>query len=188
MRRRLGYPGYISYLYGMSEAERLIKKYGRDNASFMICDSETNDCVVRAVANAFEVDYIDAHRFCELKLHRVAMKGTYTGRYLHLITQAFGKKIKKMGKKSTYSHYRYLTRIQKTKVEKWSNAKQKYVTKRVEKNVPYKVKDFVKAFPQGNYIITVKSHAFALIDGVIKGNYDDALKINKRVDAAYKVS
>jgi ribosome biogenesis protein Nip4 len=172
----------------MSEAARLIKKYGRDNANFMICDSEKNDCVVRAVSNAFGVDYIDAHRFCEVKLHREAMQGTFTGRYLHLVNQAFGKKIKKMGKKAKYGDYRYLTRIQKTKAQKWSNAKQKYVTKRVEENVPYKVKDFVKAFPQGNYIITVKSHAFALIDGVIKGNYDDSKRINKRVDAAYKVS
>ena len=172
----------------MSEAARLIKKYGKEKANFRICNSEKNDCVVRAVTAAFDVEYIDAHRFCEVKLHRNEGQGTYTGRYLHLVTQAFGKKIKKMGKKSEYGHYRYLTRDVKTKTDKWSNAKQKWVTKRVIKQEPYKVNQFVKAFPTGNYIVTVKSHAFAVIDGVIKGNWDDDKRINKRVDAAYKVS
>ena len=51
-------------------------------------------------------------------------------RYMPKIKQAFGKKIKQLGKASKYSDYRWVTRPQKSKVEKWSNAKQKWVTKR----------------------------------------------------------
>ena len=39
---------------------------------------KNNDCVVRAVSHAFDVDYIEAHHFCEMKLHRKSGDGTYT--------------------------------------------------------------------------------------------------------------
>ena len=173
----------------MTEAKKLIKKYGIPEASSMLCDKEKNDCVVRAVSHAFEVDYIDAHHFCEHKLHRVSGKGTYTSRYLPSIKQAFGKKIKRLGKPGKYNKdYRYLTRDMKSKVEKYSHAKNKWVTKRVVKQVPYKVKEFVKAYSEGNYIVTVKGHAFALIDGVIKGNWDDSKRLTRKVDSAYKIN
>ena len=98
-----------------------------------------------------------------MKLHRKSGDGVYTSRYLPSIKQAFGKKIKP--KQGSISDYRWVTRPQKSKVEKWSNAKQKWVIKREIVQVPYKVNEFVKAHSEGNYIITVKGHAFALIDG-----------------------
>jgi len=171
----------------MSKSSILIKKLGKQAANDMICGSEDNDCVVRAVQHAFGVDYIDAHHFCETKLHRISGNGTYTGRYLHLIKQAFNTKIKMLGTKRGVSGYRNLSRPVKSKKDVWSNAKQKYVTKRIIKQQPYKVKDFVKANPLGSFIITVAKHAFALVDGEIIGNWNDDKAINKRVTAAYKV-
>ena len=172
----------------MTEAKKLIKKYGAPEASSMLSDKEENDFVVRAVSWAFDVDYIDAHHFCELKLHRVSGNGTYTRRYLPKIKQAFGKKIKQLGKASKYSDYKWVTRPQKSKVEKYSHAKNKWVTKREIVQVPYKVNEFVKAHSEGNYIITVRGHAFALIDGVIKGNWNDGKRLTREVKSAYKVS
>ena len=175
--------------YNRTEAQRLITKYGIPEAESMLSDREENDCVVRAVTHAFGVDYIKAHHFCELKLHRVSGYGTYTHRYLPKVKQAFGCKIKQLGKRGKYnSDYRYLTRDQKSKVEKWSNAKQKWVMKRETVQVEYKVNEFVKAHGEGNYIVTVKGHAFALIDGVIKGNWQDDKRLTRKVKSAYKVS
>jgi len=174
--------------YNKTEAQRLIKKYGIPEASSMLSSKETNDCVVRAVAAAFNVDYIEAHHFCEMKLHRESGKGTYTQRYMPKIKQAFGKKMKQLGKASKYSDFRHITRPQKSKVEKYSQAKCKWVTKREIVQVPYKVDEFVKAHSEGNYIITVNGHAFALIDGVIKGNWEDDKRLTRKVNSAYKVS
>ena len=174
--------------YKRTEAQRLITKYGIPEASSMLSDKEDNDCVVRAISHAFDVDYIEAHHFCEMKLHRVSGDGTYTQRYMPSIKQAFGKKLKQLGKASKYSDYRWVTRPQKSKVEKYSHAKSKWVIKREIVQVPYKVNEFVKAHSEGNYIITVKGHAFALIDGVIKGNWQDDKRLTRKVNSAYKVS
>ena len=174
--------------YKRTEAQRLITKFGIPEASSMLSDKENNDCVVRAVSHAFDVDYIEAHHFCEMKLHRKSGEGTYTSRYMPKIKQAFGKKMKQLGKANKYSDFRHITRPQKSKTEVYSNAKQKWVTKRVVKQVPYKVNEFVKAHGEGNYIVTVKGHAFALINGVIKGNWQDDKRLTRKVNSAYKVS
>jgi hypothetical protein len=172
----------------MTEAKKLIKKLGKEEASCVLSSKEKNDCVVRAVSHAFEVDYIESHHFCEHKLHRKAGDGVYTQRYLPKVKQAFGKKLKQLGKSNKYSDFRHLTRPQKSKTEVYSHAKSKWVTKRVIKQIPYKVNEFVKAHSKGNYIVTVKGHAFAIIDGDIRGNYGDAIKINKKINSAYKIS
>ena len=166
----------------MSKARELIKQLGsKQAATDTLSKSEKDDCVVRAVQHSFGVDYIDAHHFCETKLNRVSGQGTYTGIYLPKIKQAFGKKINRMGKGGR------ITRDQKSKVEKWSNDKQKYVVKREVVQVRYKVKDFVKKFSVGKYIVIVRGHAFALVEGEIMGNWNDAKRLNREVWSAYKV-
>ena len=172
----------------MTEAKKLIKKLGKEEASCVLSSKEKNDCVVRAVSHAFEVDYIESHHFCEHKLHRKAGDGVYTQRYLPKVKQAFGKKLKQLGKSNKYSDFRHLTRPQKSKTEVYSHAKSKWVTKRVIKQIPYKVNEFVKAHSKGNYIVTVKAHAFAIVNGEILGNYGDAKAVNKKINSAYKIS
>jgi phosphopentomutase len=166
----------------MSKAKDLIKELGsKQAATDTLSRNENNDCVVRAVQHAFKVDYVDAHHFCETKLNRVSGQGTYTGRYLGKVTQAFGKRINKMGRGGR------LTRAKKTKVEKWSNAKQRFTSRRQKVQVRYQVKEFVKEFNQGSYIVIVNAHAFALVDGKIIGNWDDDRRLNREVRSAYKV-
>ena len=169
-------------------AKQLIKELGsKQMASEKLSSTENNDCVVRAVQHAFGVDYVDAHHFCELKLMRESGEGVYTSRYLPKVKQAFGLKIKQLGKKSSYGDYRELTRPQKSKVECWSNAKQKWVVKRKVKQVRYKVKEFVKAHSEGSFIVIVSGHAMALVDGKIIGNWDDDKRPTREVGSAYKV-
>jgi hypothetical protein len=169
-------------------AKQLIKELGsKQMASEKLSSTENNDCVVRAVQHAFGVDYVDAHHFCELKLMRESGEGVYTSIYLPKVKQAFGLKIKPLGKKSDYGNYRHLTRPQKSKVERWSNAKQKWVMKREVKQVQYKVKEFVKAHSEGKYIVCVKGHAMALVNGEIIGNWRDDKRLTRKVISAYKV-
>ena len=166
----------------MSKAKDLIKELGsKQAATDTLSRNENNDCVVRAVQHAFGVDYIDAHHFCETKLNRVSGQGTYTGIYLPRIQQAFGKKISKMGRGGR------LTRAKKSKVTRWSNEKSAFVKKRETLQVRYQVKEFVKEFNQGSYIVVVNAHAFALIDGKVIGNREDDRRLNREVWSAYKV-
>jgi len=166
----------------MSKAKDLIKELGsKQAATDTLSRNEDNDCVVIAVQHAFKVDYVDAHHFCETKLNRVSGQGTYTGIYLPRIQQAFGKKISKMGRSGR------LTRAKKSKVTRWSNEKSAFVKKRETLQVRYQVKEFVKEFNQGSYIVVVNAHAFALIDGKIIGNREDDRRLNREVWSAYKV-
>jgi hypothetical protein len=166
----------------MSKAKELIKQLGsKQAATDALSKSENNDCVVRAVQHSFGVDYVDAHHFCEIKLKRVSGQGTYTGIYLPKIKQAFGQKINRMGKGGR------ITREQKSKVEKWSNDEQKYIVKRETIQVRYKVKDFLKKFSMGKYIVIVRGHAFALVEGEIMGNWGDGNRLNREIWSAYKV-
>ena len=166
----------------MSKAKELIKQLGsKQAATDTLSRNENNDCVVRAVQHAFGVDYIDAHHFCETKLNRVSGQGTYTNQYLGRVTQAFGKRISKMGRGGR------LTRAKKSKVTRWSNEKLAFVKKRVTLQVCYQVKEFKKKYAQGRYILIVQGHAFAMVDGVIAGNCEDSRRLNRRVLSAYRV-
>ena len=76
----------------------------------------------------------------------------------------------------------------KTKKTMWSNAKQKFIKTRREVQMPYKVKEFIKTFPIGTYLVTVRAHAIAIINGKIIGNWNDDKKINREVFSAYKIA
>ena len=166
----------------MSKAKDLIKELGsKQAATDTLSRNENNDCVVRAVQHAFGVDYIDAHHFCETKLNRVSGQGTYTNQYLDKVTQAFGKRISKMGRSGR------LTRAKKSKVTRWSNEKSAFVKKRETLQVRYKVKEFIKKFPIGKYIVIVNAHAFVLVEGEVMGNWNDSKRLNREVWSAYKV-
>ena len=166
----------------MSKAKDLIKELGsKQAATDTLSRNEDNDCVVIAVQHAFKVDYVDAHHFCETKLNRVSGQGTYTNQYLDKVTQAFGKRISKMGRGGR------LTRAKKSKVTRWSNEKLAFVKKRVTLQVCYQVKEFKKKYAQGRYILIVQGHAFAMVDGVIAGNCEDSRRLNRRVLSAYRV-
>ena len=36
---------------------------------------------------------------------------------------------------------------------------------------------FIKKYPEGTFFIIVKGHAFTIKNGVVIGNYEDALKL-----------
>ena len=174
----------------MSEARKLIKEFGLIGASDKLQESENNDCVVRALMHTLGITYAESHHLCETKLNRHPGKGVYTWLYLPKVKQAHGKKITQMGRVDRNSHddRKKLTRTKKTKRNLWSNAKQKFVKVRKEVQVNLKVKEFIKAYPLGTYLVTVRAHAIAIINGKIIGNWNDDKKINREVFSAYKIA
>jgi len=45
---------------------------------------------------------------------------------------------------------------------------------------------FIKKYPKGRYLMHVRSHAFAIIDGVVVGNPCDSRRLRARITNAYK--
>jgi hypothetical protein len=172
----------------MSKAKELIKEFGLIGASDKLENQEDNDCVVRALMHTLGITYAESHHLCETKLNRHPGCGVHTNIYLPKVKQAYGKKIKQLGKPSNFVNgFKTLTRTKKTKVTTLRNLKQKFVKVRKEVQVPYKVKEFIKEYPTGNYFVTVRGHAIAIIDSQIIGNWNDGEKINREIQSVYKI-
>lgn len=52
---------------------------------------------------------------------------------------------------------------------------------------PASMKRVLRNFSKGSYIIIVKGHAFALIDGIVHENIDDGIPMGKTVNYVFKV-
>ncbi len=134
--------------------------------------TEKNDCMVRAVANSFSVNYDQAHSFVADKFKRVKGNGT-------LYANA---KMKKLVKEE-------LSFQPEGQLDLFDNEDKTFTVKHLgdepkrggklvnrkykHKKVPYTVKTFAQTYKRGNYLILVNKHALAINNGVIvdNGNY-----------------
>jgi len=149
---------------------------GYDNSP--IAKSETNDCVVRAIASAFDFEYDRAHKFVEDTFGRKPRQGTFGfGPGMNKIAEErtrIGRKcIKSMGTKSEHSSFRSLSYDVKVKGVKTSRQ--------------MTVGTFISKYPLGTYVVTVKRHAFTIKDGVVIGNREDAIQKRKIMLLAWRV-
>lgn len=148
------------------------REYGR---SSVMARKENNDCVVRAFAAAFDIEYNEAHQFAKEFFDRVNGRGT---RAVELILagmdEQFGKKIKQMG--------RQLPGMIGLQM-KWPYRGEGEIKWR-----SYTTGKFLESFTSGVYIILVSGHAFCIRDGIVDGNYTDALKLKTRIEAAFKIT
>jgi hypothetical protein len=153
---------------------RAIKGY----AESPIAKGETNDCVVRAFASSFEVAYDVAHKFIAEEFSRKPRCGTF-GTVFKLIKLAdsgfkfFGKKIHIVGKKTNSALIGSLSYPVKVKG---------FITTR-----EMTVGTFIKKNPKGTFFVLVSGHAFTIKDGVVIGNWDDAVKTKKRLICAFEI-
>ena len=46
---------------------------------------------------------------------------------------------------------------------------------------------FIKKNPEGTFFIIVRGHAFTIKNGVVIGNYEDAIKLRKEIYFAYQI-
>ena len=126
----------------------------------LIAKGEKNDCVVRALANAFNISYDIAHEFAASKFNRKARRGT----------------------KKVFNTFSTLGNVafdlfQDTLFPITKEYKLKCVNKPVNasythKPVAYTVKTFCAKFSKGTYIVLVHKHALVIKDGVVVDNDD----------------
>ncbi len=145
----------------------------------VIAKSEDNDCVVRAIASGFDIDYDRAHKFVKDTFGRKDGRGTFgfvrgMNKIANERTRIGRKTCKIMGKPlSNHSSFYSLNYDVKVKGE---------IVKR-----EMTVGTFTKKYPIGTFVLTVAGHAFTIKDGVVIGNHEDATKKRMRVHAAWKV-
>lgn len=143
-----------------------------------IAKGETNDCVVRSFASAFEVSYDYAHKYVRENFGRINRQGTYdTVNKMRQIAeerkQINYKKVKCLGvKTSDYGQYSL-----KYPVKTKDGVVKREMT----------VGTFAKQNPIGTFFILVSKHAFTIKDGVVIGNWEDSQKKKRVVKFAFQV-
>lgn len=139
----------------------------------ILAKMEKNDCVVRAIASAFEIPYDKAHAFVKEEFNRADKKGTHmTALKLSRMNKAFDKKIVQLGEKDENGNIK-LT--------------QTYRMHGKTKTGQLTTVTFIEKYPKGVYIVLVRKHAFTIKDGIVHGNGDDASQRRKRIMEAFKV-
>lgn len=151
------YTSSSSYIIGYSDSK--------------IAKSETADCVVRSFASAFKVTYDEAHQFVGQKFNRQNRRGT--SRFVPIMngmashgTNLWGKTLRRIGNGN-------------------SKNSMTYSDKGVVRNMT--TFQFLKRYPKGTYMVTVRGHAFTINDGVVIGNHEDVLKTKKVILHAWEV-
>ena len=132
-----------------------------------LAKQETNDCVVISLSSAFEINYESAHEFARTR---------------------FGRK----NRQGTRGFIEIMDRLSISKLT-INNKKFSPVTTIVPDNKPSSqlkkmtVNQFIMKNPKGTFIMVVNGHAFTIKNGVVVGNFEDSVKIKRRVLRAYKV-
>lgn len=121
---------------------------------------EEKDCTVRALAKAGNMSYEQAHTI-------MAEEGRKTGRGASMIGGILNAAMKKL---LTYKY------IELPKHERVYNGAPGFVGINnrpilVHRNVGPNIKQFVERYPRGRYILRIKKHVFAVIDGVMYDKY-----------------
>jgi len=149
---------------------------------------EKNDCFVRAIMNACDVTYDEAHAWVEQRFNRKKGRGT---RAAGVILRSIA-----TGKETLFSKFQIgylgknpLLSTRKNDPEVLYN--KLYPIKitddngnRTDSYAGYTVGKFIQQHQTGSYIILVAGHALAVKDGVMvdNGNYDDSLLRNQLRD------
>jgi hypothetical protein len=131
-----------------------------------LAKSERNDCVVRAIASAYDIEYDKAHKWVADTFNRKPKKGTF----------GFPTGMNAMSDNNTRFNYKRTKTIDA-----------KYLTTNKGKS-KMTVGTFAKEYNKGTYIIRVTRHAFTIKDGHVIGNPDDATALRKIIKNAWKIS
>ena len=137
-----------------ANAAELIEGYSDDRYLM----NEKNDCTVVALAAAFKMSYKAAHKLAK-KHGRENRKG--------MITHAYYSMLNKM------SSLRAMTKEEITTYYKSTN-----------KTRANKLSTFIKRYPKGTYILSVRSHTVTVEDGVV---LERGTPANWHVSRAWKV-
>ena len=143
-----------------------------------LAKGETNDCVVRAFASAFEVSYNYAHKYVANEFGRKPGQGTYgtAAKLVEMSDNLFRvnrKRVYPVGNRYSSTMIGSLAYDVKVKGE----IKRRNMT----------VGTFVKQNPKGTFFVIVKGHAFTIKDGVVIGNFEDAINTKRVIKCAFRI-
>lgn len=145
---------------------------------------ETNDCVVRAIANACDVNYNQAHKYVADKFDRKKGKGTQM--FMSTLDQVDQMSFDEVGQLNMFNEG--IVRSIKSLGKGPKQGGKLINTKYKHKPVAYTVKAFAQKFKKGNFLLAVNKHALAIKDGVVvdNGNYQfDGYR--RVVEGAYQI-
>ena len=158
--------------YGVSKKSEIAKR-------------EKNDCVVRAVANAFEIPYDQSHAWVKDKFKRGVRQGT-TG-VISTMAEITEAAFEPQGQLNMFSSDEKKISIKSLGVSPKRGGKLKNPAY-THKPVAYTVKAFAERYKKGNYVVLVNKHALAIKNGVIFDNGDMQFKGYRRVvESAFQI-
>ena len=140
-----------------------------------IAKNEKNDCFVRALAAATDMDYDTTHQEVKDQFGRKNNKGTENHMIIGQMLNAeenglvIGDKrfsVNVLGKARTHNTYKLYGELIKRKKT---------------------VKSFIKDNPKGNFLVTVSKHALAIVDGKLIDNKGEEFRPTRKVDGAYEI-
>ena len=116
---------------------------------------EGGDCTVVAISAVLDIPYLDAHLLCKDLFKRKKKKGVSNAVW------------------GTFKEQMEVFRPEVKVVEGPYNSKNKIT-----------INQFCKKHPNGAYLIGVRGHALAIIDGNV---YDHSFRIKRQVNSAWRV-
>jgi len=162
-----------------------------------IAKTEHNDCSVRAIANAFNIEYDKAHKFLAEKYQRPNKRGVKSYSWFSVNDKFSEEKTKLFGKKMVKIEYPEIE-VESSRCTRKSNwfskgssytykKKLKLYTKTGKKYSQMTVGRFLKKYQKGTFILSVRAHTFTVKDGVVCGNYSDGKKMRVTVKKAWQI-
>lgn len=144
-----------------TSTSKAIKGYSESK----LAKSERADCVVRAVASASGMTYDKAHKWVSDTFNRKPRKGTF----------GLPKGMNNMSSEGKRLNRKKVTTIGSESLK--TNGGKSNMT----------VGTFINEYNKGTYIVRVTRHAFTIKDGVVIGNWDDAVKTRRIIKNAWKI-
>ena len=165
----------LPYLCGMNNEIKYIptKEAIIGYSDSTIAKTETNDCVVRAIASSFEMHYDESHKLVAGRWCRQNREGTrnFASGMRNMVDKKLlinGKSFSNLG--DEHGHMKYDVKV------KGQIVKRSMTTG-----------TFIKKYPVGKYLVVVRGHAFSIIDGKVVGNADDATMKKRVILYAFKI-
>ena len=164
-------------------------KDGYAVSSSILAKSEKNDCVVRACANAFDIQYDKAHQFVKERFDRKSRQGV---KEAYSVLKELCNEITCFGLEdgdqlSIFGNDNQEHEIQYVGSEPKKGGKL-YNRKYTHKKVAYTVKTFLQKYTNGTYIVLVNKHALVIKDGILIDNSNTRYGGYRRtVESAFKV-
>jgi hypothetical protein len=153
---------------GSKEREQLKEEYFVNSINLSknesaLARSENNDCVVRAFMAALDLPYDKAHAWVKKELKRENNKGTYT--------YAYGKNI--LGKTKNGLKIGFIGAHPSHNMKHAVGSNKVLANPKYKKQTGYTLKSFMEDNPVGRFVLIVKGHAVAVVNGVLYGNSDE---------------